>query len=197
MENPMRKRIQARLNALGISAIEAARRVPSLNRYYIYDFMNGKKDSIPNKRIEEVAAALGCEVDYLLGAYESAPSPMKSLTLHGIIEPGAWRVKQPDYGSTLKVLPDTRFPSDSQRGFICRSDALTDLKMANGSIVVTTSALPPRPGDVVVIKERREGSNGVEHMISATRIFSTDEPAQLEKNGTKILGVVVQVISVF
>lgn len=197
MENPMRERIQARLNALGISAIEAAKRVPTLNRYFIYDFMNGKKASIPAKRIEEVAQALECDKDYLLGTARGTIPGLKSLTLSGIIEPGTWRAKQPDFGTPLHVLPDNRFPAESQLGFICRCDDFGELGIPNGAVVVTTLAMQPRVGDIVVTKESRDGPTGREHMISAARIASNHKLLDMSRGDSKILGVVVQAISVF
>lgn len=66
MENHLRKRIRARLEALGISSYEAARRA-DLNRYAVYDLLIEKKETMRPKALIALAKALECDPEYLNG----------------------------------------------------------------------------------------------------------------------------------
>lgn len=192
MENPMRERIQARLDALGISAIEAASRAPNMNKFFIYDFMTGRKSSISVKRIGDVAKALSCSPEYLTGSVREIGASPHSMTLSGLIEPGTWRRKQPDLGADLGVTPDDRYPTESQLAFLARGEKLAGIGILDGAIVVATQAIAPRVGDVVVVRNRRKGDGGTEQEITAQKVSKLSECADSD-----VLGVVIQSIKVF
>lgn len=62
----LKSRVESRLEALGINAFEAARRMPA-GRDYVNDILNGKKASVRGVKLEDLARALECDPGYLLG----------------------------------------------------------------------------------------------------------------------------------
>ncbi|MCA1381272.1 S24 family peptidase [Bradyrhizobium sp. BRP23] len=72
-KNELRQRIKARLAELGLSPIEAAKAIPGLERNYIRDFLEGKKQSFSAGKQPLVAAALQWTIPDLIG-----PPPRRS-----------------------------------------------------------------------------------------------------------------------
>lgn len=176
MENFMRSRVRTRLDALGLNPFQAAK-MAEVNRYLIFDLLEGKKETIRQKALVKVAAALQCDPEYLIGAQpaphrrNSAEGPERqidSVPLAGICEAGAWR--SPDATKTpqaLPIQPDTRFPANDQRAFIARGDTAEGIGIHDGDILVTVPSGPPRDGDTVIVR-RVKPSAEVE--ISARRV---------------------------
>ena len=65
--NELRQRVEDRLRDLGIGPVEAARSVEGLERNYIRDLVEGKKESFANSKVELVARALKWTPTELLG----------------------------------------------------------------------------------------------------------------------------------
>ncbi|UGY14171.1 S24 family peptidase [Bradyrhizobium septentrionale] len=63
----LRQRVSDRLGQLQLGPVEAARRVPGLERNYISDFLSGKKRSFSQAKIHLVAEALDLTVEELTG----------------------------------------------------------------------------------------------------------------------------------
>ncbi|WP_194094576.1 LexA family transcriptional regulator [Marivivens aquimaris] len=166
MTEVMRQRIIERLSALGISATAAAERDPELNRFYIYDFVQGKKASIPEKRQAKVAEVLETTVDWLNGRsndHLSEELRPRTLPLFGTLERGAWREAQPNVGADLDVHSDPRYPYEMQRAFLVRGDSFEHLDILDGSIVIAVEGIKPRQGDIAVTKN--EFQNKVEFAL--------------------------------
>ena len=151
MSNVLRDRIQKRLDDLGLTPISAAERDSAMNRFYIYDFMTGKKASIPERRLRDVAKVLETTVEFLTGRSPDEPA-RKTLSLCGIIEKDAFRASQPDEGADLGVCPDRRYPFDAQSAYIVRGDAFRQLGIYDGSVVVAVRDVQPRPHEVVICR---------------------------------------------
>jgi SOS-response transcriptional repressor LexA len=66
-KNELRQRIRNRLTQLGIGAVEAAQAIPGLERNYLRDFLEGKKQSFSSAKQPLVADALRWSVDELIG----------------------------------------------------------------------------------------------------------------------------------
>jgi len=61
------QRVEQRLRELGLGSVEAAQRVPGLERNYIRDLIEGKKRSFSQAKLPQVARALDWTVQDLLG----------------------------------------------------------------------------------------------------------------------------------
>lgn len=66
-KNPLQQRVMARLSELNIGAVEAAERVPGLERNYIRDLVGNKKRSFSQANLPLVAQALEWTVADVLG----------------------------------------------------------------------------------------------------------------------------------
>lgn len=70
----LKDRVEQRLQDLGLNQFEAAERA-GRNKHYIYDFLHDKKKSIKGSGLEQVANALECSIDYLLGNSDDVGQP--------------------------------------------------------------------------------------------------------------------------
>lgn len=71
--NELRQRVERRLAEIKSGAVEAASSVPGLERNYIRDLLEHKKNSFNQNSLEKVAQALRWTVPELLGRAASAP----------------------------------------------------------------------------------------------------------------------------
>lgn len=160
MENPMIGRIRERLSALKISDIEAAYRA-GLNKYYIYDFMNGKKDSLARRNLPIIAEALECDPRYLTSEIATPwpePAGMASgaLAVQGLVAKNVWAKDSITMLSKVQVAPDPRYDAASQSAWLVMGDDWKDRGISDGSIVIASDALVPRVGDLLVVRRRRK-----------------------------------------
>jgi len=189
----MRKdRIEARLEALGITQFEAAERAGK-NTHFIYDFLAGKKRTFKGDGPELVAAALECSVDYLNGDTDEVggskrrkpvfPSTKKhgGLPFRGIVEADAFHRagsrRIPD--ELIPIAPDMRFPNAKQGCYLVRGEGLDALGIHEGTFLTTVPIADyaateggHRPGDVVVLEHTRFGGREVE--ISARELVALE-----------------------
>lgn len=73
--NELRQRVVRRLRELKIGAVEAAQSVPGLERNYIRDLIQGKKESISQSKTPLVAQALQWAPADLLGVMRAQEAP--------------------------------------------------------------------------------------------------------------------------
>lgn len=208
MENFMRARISERLDALGLTPFQAAK-AAGLNRYIVFDLIEGKKETIRQKALVQLAAILDCDPEYLIGAQatprrvagaaEAVPADAE-LPLIGICEPEVWRkpgaVALPD---NLPVQPDRRYPAADQVALLARGSGAEALGINDGDVLVLLTGGPVRDGDVVVA--RRKARGGVE--LSARRVKGTSLTSgsakfpDVDLNKTEVLGRVILAHRVF
>lgn len=159
MSQRLRSRVQTRLAALGINPFEADRRA-GLARGYVNDLLIGKKASMRPAALGKLAAALDCDPDYLNGVL-ATPRPGQTpagtgVAIEGIIEPGVWREPGAELPTRPAPLgPDPRYPADRQHWFIVRGDKSAALGIFDASYVAAVEGIPPREGEMAVIRRRR------------------------------------------
>lgn len=103
-------RIQARLDALGLSESAAALN-GGLERGYIRDFLRGAKTGANGKNLEKLALGLECSIAYLTGESDIVGASTKgaqTMPLVGSIEPGAERRQRPV--EEVAAQADDRYP---------------------------------------------------------------------------------------
>lgn len=154
--NELRQRVERRLRELDLGAVEAAQRVPDLERNYIRDLIENKKRSFSQSKLELVAQALQWTVGDLIG--EAAPT-QKMLRARRTIEVPlldsvtAGRLRAPSSQIPMEDVPLLAF-ADLGRGdwFALRVDEKGDGDSMN---------LVSPPGSIVVVnKADRELRNG-------------------------------------
>lgn len=200
MENPMVGRIRERLSALKISDIEAAHRA-GLNKYYIYDFMIGKKDSLARKNLPLIAEALECDPRYLTSEIatpwpEPAGSASGTLAVQGLIAKNVWAKDNLATFSKVHVAPDPRYDVGSQSAWLVMGDDWKDRGIGDGSIVVASDALAPRVGDLLVVRRRRNGDETETTIVPVEAKKAKDDDAQESVDET-VIGVIVMENRVF
>lgn len=167
MENPIRTRVIARLDALGLkpssAAVGAKLTAAGLNRTYLYEFVSGKKDAINPRNIPIIAEVLDVTPEYLLAGKTDAAK--EGLGISGICEAGAWRETQPDMPLPISLPVDNRFPLEDQRAYLVRGSHAEAMGIIDGSVLVVATTAPARAGDVVVVTRHR----GRETEITVTR----------------------------
>lgn len=149
-DNELRTRIQNRLSELGRSPITAAVSV-GLERTYIRDFVNGRKDSIRLDKRALVAQALDWSVEQLMneGARGIAsPSTVSGDRLVGVHDFPIYAAAQGGNGHMI-VHTDVM-------EYVKRPVILEGVPDAYGILIVGDSMVPAyRPGDMALIHPRR------------------------------------------
>lgn len=158
MSNPMRTRIAAHLDAIGLKpssqAIKDALVAQGLHKTYLYEFMSGKKDTVAPKSLPALAKALNVSMGLLDGSdHQAAPAQIK---IGGICEEGAWRAPIEPTEARASYLPDTRIDPAQQVAYLVRGNHATSLGIVEGSVVIVGLGMQPRAGEVVLIERLRE-----------------------------------------
>jgi hypothetical protein len=158
-DNELRTRIQTRLTELGRSPITAAVGV-GLERTYIRDFVNGRKDSIRLDKRAQVAQALDWSVDQLMNdgprtgsvAGAQAPSPHPSIVSADLLV-GArdFPIYAAAQGGNGHMIVHTDVME-----YVKRPVILEGVPDSYGILIVGDSMVPAyRPGDMALIHPRR------------------------------------------
>ncbi len=195
MENPMKARIEERLEALHMNAFEAAEKA-GFKRSYVYELLIGKKATLRQSSIPALAQALECSPEYLMGISSHPQTNANGhpatwmqgdIPVTGIVEDGVLRKSEK---LNLTVQSDRRYQSEQQQAFLVRGDTWKTEGIVDGSILLVSSELKPRLGDLVVIMNRREGAE--EREITMRKIESAHDPLTscAEAGTTEIIGVV-------
>lgn len=195
MENPMKARIEERLEALHMNAFEAAERA-GLTRSFVYELLIGKKASIRQSKIPALAEALECTPEYLMGIAlnpqantngQPAGWVQGDIPVAGIIEEGALR--KPEKLS-LAVRSDPRHPLEHQTAFLVRGDTWKNEGIVDGSILLVATALTPRPGDLVAVSKSRNGEGEREMTLRKIESAQDQAASRADVGTTEVIGVV-------
>ncbi|MDP1866965.1 MAG: S24 family peptidase [Bradyrhizobium sp.] len=116
-KNELRQRIRDRLNHLGIGAVEAANDVDGLERNFIRDFLEGKKQSFSSAKQPLVAQALQWSVAELQGPTpRRTPQATPKMTLVPLLDSvTAGRLRSPSSQIPVEDVPLLAF-ADLGRG---------------------------------------------------------------------------------
>ncbi|MGA0615908.1 hypothetical protein [Paracoccus sp. KR1-242] len=212
MENPMRARIRARLDAIqknpGEVAISAG-----FDRIYLYEFLEGRKKNLRWSNVPKIAKVLECDPRYLTGEIDTPwpvegltttmtfgeatpPMPIRGLPVTGVISLMAWSEGDLKPPAKITVAPDIRYPEADQRAYIVMGDTWKSAGISDGSIV-TVANMPPREGDLVVARVTRgNGESRIEIGRKSGDKLTLDSVAA-EDWSIEMLGVVVMESRVF
>ncbi|WP_209311889.1 S24 family peptidase [Bradyrhizobium frederickii] len=143
-KNELRQRIRARLAELDLSPIEAAKTVPGLERNFIRDFLEGKKQSFSAGKQPLVAAALQWTVADLVGPppRRSSSSAPKLVMVPLLDRVTAGRLRSPSSQIPIDDVPLLAFADLGRGEFFALSvdgDSM-DRYSPEGSIIVVNKA---------------------------------------------------------
>lgn len=222
MSDVLRKRVQGRLDALGINAFEAAKR-GGLTRNFFYELFrleNGKykKDRFNPKHLDAAAAALDCDPEYLTLEQRTPrrggiPDGTK---VSGIAEAGALRSPGAGVpkGLSAAIETDPRYPAEAQAIYLVRGGHAVGLNIPSEAFVLIANTDALREvgreliaGDVVVVS-RTAVEDKVEITIrkvafdaKGIRFDALPDEGEIEplyaSEEVSVLGLVLQAIMVF
>lgn len=146
--NELRQRVERRLRELEIGAVEAAEPVDGLERNYIRDLLEGKKESFNQSKLPLVAEALKWTVSDLLGSvsqgtarqHDRGPGKITKVPLLDTVAAG--RLKNPSSQIPVEDVPLLAF-ADLGRGefFALKVDGDSmDRLSPEGSVIVVNRA---------------------------------------------------------
>lgn len=222
MSDVLRKRVQGRLDALGINAFEAAKR-GGLTRNFFYELFrkeNGKfkKDRFNLKHLDAAAKALDCDPEYLTFEQRTprrggVPDGMK---LSGVAEAGALRAPGAGIPKGLSAVlePDPRYPEDTQEVYQVRGGHAAGLNIPSEAFVLSAKidALKAlgrelSAGDVVVVSRAAVEDKSeitirkVAFDASGMRFDGFPDDGALDplhaSDAVSVLGLVLQAVVVF
>lgn len=161
----LKERIEKRLTDLGLNQFEAAEKA-GRNKHYLYDFLNDKKKSIKGEGSRQVANALECSIDYLMGLSDDVGMPPDphltgldehldphyrpnkgdgstgSVPIVGVVETDVFRrpsaMPKPT-DSLVPIEPDPRYSAEAQSAYLLRGPSLKDIGMTDGAILQAVS----------------------------------------------------------
>lgn len=211
-------RIRSRLEELGESSFDVSVRIGK-HRNFVNDLIVGRKKSFAANLLPELAAALNCDVQWLVGlqdAPRTAGEQYDTLPVSGTVEAGVWRKagKDPAIGTWVPIRPDARYPASQQRVWLVRGSVLGGEMLGDGTAILTVDAVDQAVifnivsnGDLLVV-ERKQGDMVERTILTARRdatgialhgaggdaeevVWTT--PGRFPVEGMRIAGLVLQI----
>lgn len=183
-KNQLQQRVIDRLAELSIGAVEAAERVPGLERNYIRDLVEDKKKSVNQAKLPLVAEALKWTVPDVLGAAQHSKGNInqtksfndtdRNLTLntvpiselmgeadlpvYSLAHGGTGALVLENEPFTVTTRPRRLFGKKKAYGVLVIGESMAR-EYSEGDIAYVDPHLPPRKGDPCVFQgERRDGT---------------------------------------
>jgi SOS-response transcriptional repressor LexA len=146
--NELRQRVERRLRELKIGPVEAAQSVPGLERNYIRDLIQGKKESFSQSKSPLVAQALQWTMTELLKTAEvlhfsghgTAPESFSRIPLLDKVATG--KLKSPSSQIPVEDVPLLAFADLGRGAFFALTveDDSMDRLSPNGSVIIVNHA---------------------------------------------------------
>jgi hypothetical protein len=161
----LRARVIERINILGISAFEAAKRA-GRQRNYIHDLVIGKKDTFHDGAFAGIAGALGCSENFLRGIPEKETQLDSGGDADGHFVAGScaidvWRVKQHRPEGIARVTLDPRLPADAQSIYQVDDNHAVGAGVARSAYVcvadmafLSSSGREVTDGDIILVRRK-------------------------------------------
>lgn len=171
MDSLLKRRVAERIAALKTNAFEAAR-AGELERNFVNDILNGKKDSVRGPNLLKLARALACSADYLIR--EDAPAPDDSELATGVGD----SVRE-DLRPILVSVPEYDVRASAGGGYIVDAEQIKDVWQFSKRYLVDELRLRPR--DLMVIEV--EGDSMEPTLHSGDRILVDHSDQNPGKDG--------------
>lgn len=212
----LRERVLARLEALGLGPIEAATK-GKLERTYIRDITEGRKQTVTMKMMPRLAAALHTTPAYLQGDTDDPeiPSPLSTsesdltqVRQRLVTVPKVGRTEAGEFREVLEFddderefiveRPDDEFPNARMTAFEVAGDSMNAAEppIMPGSVIVCVNfddtGLPLIDGMIVVIERTRNGGLTREWSVKEVETFADKVVYHPRSTNKKHKPIVVQ-----
>lgn len=177
-KNPLRAVVERRLAALGRNPFEAAR-TGELERSYINDIIKGRKKSVREDKLEQLAQSLDwskAELISHLGAASSTDKSeisVKNITdsTYGVREEGARYDPSGSKDLHKDIVEKLLGSNPNASAWMIKSDVLALKGVRAGDIIIIDQSVEPRSGDVVCAQ--------IEEGLRAKTVFRIYQPPNL------------------
>jgi hypothetical protein len=212
----LQERVNARVKALGKPAIKLATD-GGLGRGFIRDIIDGRKKTFKAESLAQVARALDCDPEFLLGQQDEVRREVPrdgaasgGITYGGICETGVRRtpaaMRAARTTTAVPLEPDPRHPGLANVAFLVRGDGMAGEHITDGMIVGCIDAGDwrqrhgeVRDGLIVVVRATRQPDGDVElslRRVAALRDGLHFQASPAEEFGTVTPGPGVEVVAV-
>ncbi|MBR0868909.1 hypothetical protein JQ633_00955 [Bradyrhizobium tropiciagri] len=161
--NELRQRVERRLREIGLGAVEAAQRVPGLERNYIRDLLDERKRGFTQAKLPLVAEALEWTVQEVLGSAapkkERAAPKMQTVPLLDTVAAG--KLRAPSSQIPVEDVPLLAFADLGRGDFFAltvEGDSMDRISPDGSTIVVNQADRTLVSGKPYVISQRGEAS---------------------------------------
>lgn len=187
----LQERIRLRLEALGISADRASLDA-KLGRTFIRDILSGKSTKPSAVALVEIAAALKCDLAYLMGSQDAPVTDMKTLELGlaipvvGTIEAGVFReMRTPDPWTNseaefqmLRAPRSQTYPKAKHFAFEVRGDSMNSASgkgIMEGDYALCVDIVDAEhsitDGEIYAVRRTQDGGQTYEWTLKRARLF--------------------------
>ncbi|MFB9942799.1 LexA family protein [Gluconobacter oxydans] len=149
---------------------------------YVRDIIEGRSLDPKTGKLTQIATALGCKLDDLLGKGSSiTPVHTTQIEVRGDVQAGVWReaIEWPQADWYAITVPlDTAFAGLHRYGLLVKGDSM-DKVFPDGSIAVVINLADlgrmPKTGEVVVAVHRSKTSDEFEATVKAVQVLESGE----------------------
>ncbi len=182
--NTIMNRIEARLEALGITRAEAERRSGSY-RGMIHQIGAGKSRMPSADRIQRLAEALSCDVEYLMGQQPEVKKiagarqvSTSAIPIAGKVEAGRF-ITADDFfdeanAEMIEAPRHHRFQGAKHCAFEVQGDSMTEVGILHGDYVIAVAwddtGYMPISGMIVIVEQSRNGGHLIERTVKEVEV---------------------------
>jgi len=149
---------------------------------YVRDIIEGRSLDPKTGKLAQIAKALGCTLDELLGKGSSVePIHTTQIEVRGDVQAGAWReaIEWPQADWYAITVPlDVAFAGLHRYGLLVKGDSM-DKVFPDGSVVVVINLIDlgrmPQTGEIAVVVQRSKTSNEFEATVKAVQVLDSGE----------------------
>lgn len=149
---------------------------------YVRDIIEGRSLDPKTGKLVQIAKALGCTLDELLGKGSTVePIHTTQIEVRGDVQAGVWReaIEWPQADWYAITVPlDVAFAGLHRYGLLVKGDSM-DKVFPDGSIAVVINLVDlgrmPKTGEIAVVVQRSKTSNEFEATVKAVQVLDSGE----------------------
>lgn len=179
--HPVADAIEAMMQAQNTNPKRLAKEA-GVGATYVRDIIEGRSLDPKTGKLVQIAKALGCTLDELLGK-GSAVEPVHTtqIEVRGDVQAGVWReaIEWPQADWYAITVPlDVAFAGLHRYGLLVKGDSM-DKVFPDGSIAVVINLVDlgrmPKTGEIAVVVQRSKTSNEFEATVKAVQVLDSGE----------------------
>jgi hypothetical protein len=172
----LQRRVRHLLDQLGNPALTALAKKSGLGHDFIRDLVQAepRKRGVSSTNLPKLAAALGCDVEYLTLAQSEPrrprlrpntseaqlPPAQQQVRFGGFVEPGAWRSGADGAASFERQIQKLIIPQDlgdGLVGYIMRGDSMAASGVIDAMVLIAKPRAQYEAGDFVIVRRAMGG----------------------------------------